>query len=961
MNIPGGAVICSGNITKTGGGVANLNITNGTLSASGTVGTLVAPLSSLIVVSNATLTLAASISTTNVVVGTLNALTGASNTVSISALPVIPTFPAQITLIKYTTPSGDLSTFVLGSLPAANPSFQGYISNNVTASSIDLVILTGPAPPPAAKPVVWDGEVSGDWDTTTTNWVNSGVLTNYNNLTLANTGDPVTFNDSLLGTTNVNLTQTLSPVSITVNNSSSNYLFTGIGKLSGATGIAKQGFGSLVIANSGVNDYTGGLNISAGTVQFGNGTTVGNLPTSGTFVDNGSLVINHSDSFTFSPAITGSGSLSQIGSSTLTLSGASSYSGGLTVSKGAVRDNSVSGAGTGVVTVNNGGTFVIGAAITNSMTLSNGILGTTSAGFTMNTNKELIASANSTNIIYCADPQSPVTSFQFLVDGNLRGSGTILVINAPTNNPDGGQGVRFRNTNAVSDFSGTIIYTNNNKGELLTLTTDGGTYSPIGTGKIVLYGGAYDGANATTCPAIGGYSELNLRNNGPGSIIIGNDVAVLGTGAAVINALAGINGITLGNLKIGAGQELIGYKASTTPAVTNTVIFPTVTLNGTATFSPHSASFGATSQFGTFFSLGPITETVGGSGITKGGLGFMTLTGVNNYSGNTTITNGTLFLSGSASIANSPNIVVGSGATLDVTNLSSAFVLGSSQTLSNLSSTAAISGNADASLGTVSLRYASGTPSFTVLNGALTLASGTTAKVNNTGAALVKGNYRLISAGTAGSVAGTAPSSVTVGGNGTAGAVTPSLQITGNELFLVVPNSAPAVARIVTNSTSTGITWKIAISNLMTAAGWSDVDNDALTLTVVGPTSNLGNSVTKDTSFVYYNAPVTAEDFFTYTISDGSATANGTVYLEAAAAPPSPANASLIVTGGNGVPTITFAGIPGRTNVVQASTNLINWTNISTNVAGPNGLWQVTDPAATNFVNRFYRSYQPYP
>jgi autotransporter-associated beta strand protein len=773
----------------------------------------------------------------------------------------------------------------------------------------------------------------------------------------------VTFDDTAI-TTAVNLTTALLPSAFT-NNTAATYTFGGVGKISGTTSLVKQGGGTLILTNAGLNDFSGGVILSAGTVQVGNGTTLGSLPASGAVLDNGSLSFNHSDAVAFAGAISGSGAVTQNGSGTLTLSGSSSFSGGLAINAGAVRANAVTAPGTGLVTVNSGATFVTGAAHTNSITLNNAIIGTSlSGGFTMSTNMELTIAANSTNLIYSSDPQNNVSSFQFLVDANLRGSGAIVCINAPTNSPDSGQGVRFRNTNAVSDFSGTIIYTNGTKGELLTLTPAGGAYSPIGAGKLILYCGAYDGGNVTTGPANGtGYCELNLRNNGPGSVIIGNDVSLLGSGAAVLNALAGTGGITMGNLKIGAGQELIGYKAAST--ATNTLIFTSATLTGgNATFSPHSTTFGIASQAGTDFSLGGIGEQTAGSGIIKGGLGNLTLTGVNTYSGDTIVGNGVLLLSGSASIANSPHIVVAGGAKLDVSALASTFALGAAQTLSNSSSTAVISGNADASLGIVSVTYSTNAPSFTITNGALTLAAGTTFQIKNTGPALTGGSYKIISAantGNAGSVVGTAPTSVAVGGSGIATAVTPSLQISGNELFLVVPNTPPVVARIVTNSTSAGLTWKIAISDLATSAGWSDADNNTLTLNSVGPTSNLGNSVTADTSFIYYNVPVTAEDFFTYTITDGSATANGTVYLETVTPPPAPATASQIVKDGNGVPTITFAGIPGRTNVVEASTNLTLWTAISTNVAGTDGLWQVTDPDATNFVNRFYRSYQPYP
>ncbi len=936
LNIIGGAVICAGPITKAAAaGTGNIGITNGSLTAAGTVGTTVIPINSL-VVSNASLTLAGNVSVTNVEVSTLNAIAGANNTINISSLSGVSGYPIEVPLIKYTTGSGDLTTFVLGSLPAANPPFVGVIVNDTADSRIDVLITSGPTPPPPTKTVVWDGEVSGAWDTTTTNWTTGGVLTNYNAVTASGLGDNAIFDDTLLGTTNVNLTAALTPNTLTVN-SATNYYFTGSGKITGSIGLTKNGTGTLTFANSTANDFSGPIALNAGTLAYDQGVDA-----------------------TAANVISGAGAIVKNHANTLTLSGASSFSGGLTVNAGAVRANALNAAGTAPITVNSGGTFVVGAALTNSITLSNAVIGTSlTGGFTMATNSGLTIAANSTNVIYSADPQSPVTSFQFLVDADLHGNGTILCINAVTNSPDSGQGIRFRNTNAISDFSGTIIYTNGNKGELLMLTPVGATFSPIGTGKLVLYGGTYNGGNTTLAPADGtAYCELNLRNNGPGSIILGNNVTVAGSGAVILNALAGSGGITMGNLTIGAGQELIGYKATGTPVVTNVAIFPTVTLTGgNATFSPHSPTFGATTQFGTDFSLGNISEQTAGSGITMAGLGILTLTGANTYSGATTVSNGVLYLSGSASIASSPNIAVAGGARLDVTGLSSTFTLGAAQTLSNITSTAVIGGNANATSGTLSLTYAASTPSFNVANGTLTLGASTTFKVNNTGAALAKGSYKVIS----GSVAGTAPSSVTVGGNGIATPATPSLQINGGELFLVVPNSAPVIARIVTNSTSAGITWKIAVSSLSAAAGWSDPDNDTITLSSVGPTSNLGISVTTDGTNIFYNAPATAEDFFTYTITDGSLTANGTVYLEAAQSAPAPATANQIVKDVNGVPTITFAGIPGRTNVVEASPDLVHWTPISTNVAGGNGLWQVIDPGATNFPSRFYRSYQPYP
>jgi hypothetical protein len=60
---------------------------------------------------------------------------------------------------------------------------------------------------------------------------------------------------------------------------------------------------------------------------------------------------------------------------------------------------------------------------------------------------------------------------------------------------------------------------------------------------------------------------------------------------------------------------------------------------------------------------------------------------------------------------------------------------------------------------------------------------------------------------------------------------------------------------------------------------------------------------------------------------------------------------------GNGTITVTFAGTPGVQYVVQATASLspASWVDISTNTAGPDGLWTITD-SITNHPQRFYRS-----
>jgi hypothetical protein len=54
---------------------------------------------------------------------------------------------------------------------------------------------------------------------------------------------------------------------------------------------------------------------------------------------------------------------------------------------------------------------------------------------------------------------------------------------------------------------------------------------------------------------------------------------------------------------------------------------------------------------------------------------------------------------------------------------------------------------------------------------------------------------------------------------------------------------------------------------------------------------------------------------------------------------------------------LNFLGVPGSNYVLQASSNLLNWTPISTNTAMTNA-FILFDPAATNYPQRFYRVQQ---
>ena len=75
--------------------------------------------------------------------------------------------------------------------------------------------------------------------------------------------------------------------------------------------------------------------ISAGTLQIGNGGTTGSI--GGDIANNGALIFNRSDALTYGGVISGTGSMAKLGAGTLTLTGDNTFTGGTTISDGALQ------------------------------------------------------------------------------------------------------------------------------------------------------------------------------------------------------------------------------------------------------------------------------------------------------------------------------------------------------------------------------------------------------------------------------------------------------------------------------------------------------------------------------------------------------------------------------------------------------------------------------------------------
>jgi hypothetical protein len=145
---------------------------------------------------------------------------------------------------------------------------------------------------------------------------------------------------------------------------------------------------------------------------------------------------------------------------------------------------------------------------------------------------------------------------------------------------------------------------------------------------------------------------------------------------------------------------------------------------------------------------------------------------------------------------------------------------------------------------------------------------------------------------------------------------------------------------------------RIEISTLL--ANDSAGNTSPLTLLNVSPTSSAGATVTLADPFVIYepNSEDILHDTFTYTISNGEATARATVTISVVSL-----KLGIAQLGQNGQLTFTFSGIPTRRYQLQFSTNLtppILWLNAGDAISAPiTGSFNISDSPGSSVV--FYR------
>lgn len=637
LNVSGGTVTTSTGVVA-GTGTSTINVSGGVLNATNvgvTIGNQISPITSLNV-TNSMLTLAAQKGAPAVFATSLST-DGAPNTVNVTAVPLITALPAQFPVIGYASSAGNLSSFVLGTLPA---NYTGFISNNVANSSIDLVITVGPVVPV----YIWTGAHDANWNISSTDWKTNGVATTFPQGALL-----VQFDDSLVGSSSVNLTTALTVANnLFVSNSATNYIFSGTGSLTGNMSLSKAGSGSLTLAESGGDNFIGGIEVSggtllldnsngaiggntsiaAGTLQVGNNDAKGLLPT-GNVALSGTLIFDRVDNVTYSNAISGDGVLAQVGSNILSLAGNSTFSGSAVVAAGTLQVGSANGLGlVGSITITNGGTLdvndqpLFGNGNSNLVVMVSGT-GIGGGGAIVN---------NSTN-------QTKVLHLVTLTgDATFGGTGSWDIRNSSA-----------KGSPADAQLNGAFNLT---KVGTNTVTIQSVTVDP-GLENITVQAGTLD------------FNALTTSLGDPTATITVDTNATL-----TLDTLANV--VTKNVLlNIGATLKGVGTNASGGPV---TFSGP-VSLAGPASLTANSGAF--------LLLTAPVS---GAGGMTKNGAGVVFLGASNSYSGGTIVSGGVLALTNynsvDSSITGSSNINVTSGATVDVTGRSDGtLTLSSGQTL----------------------------------------------------------------------------------------------------------------------------------------------------------------------------------------------------------------------------------------------------------------------------------------
>lgn len=454
---------------------------------------------------------------------------------------------------------------------------------------------------------------------------------------------------------------------------------TGVAGSGGSWSLVKNGAGTTVL--TGANAYSGGTTVNAGILQGNAAGLQGNI------INNASVIFDQTGSGTYAGNMSGTGSLTKIGTGDVSLKGTNTYSGGTTVTGGALLVASAASLGPGSITLNNGSIGLVRDA--SAQTINRAITITNNGGFSgvspnaptwsgvISGNGTLVKSGQYNVILSGANTYSGGTTvtggvLRVDTDANLGAGGTGITLN-------GGSIGTTKDTPAATSFGRTITLAGNGgidvalhpvawsgniggtgqfiksgDGELE--LTGANTYlggTEVDRGTLRLSSDDKLGAAGTSINLNGGSLRASETFTSARAVVMNRDGGAILVDVNKVFTLSGIVSSTSGwiggpgNLtKVGDGTLVLtgantyegniyvngGTVQGNTTSLRNNIFFD---LN-TGNLSARSVTFDqaiAGSFAGNISGLGSLAKT---------GAGTLILTGANNYSGGTTVSAGTL-------------------------------------------------------------------------------------------------------------------------------------------------------------------------------------------------------------------------------------------------------------------------------------------------------------------------------
>jgi autotransporter-associated beta strand protein len=457
----------------------------------------------------------------------------------------------------------------------------------------------------AGKNLTWNPG-STTWNNSNINWLDGATPSNFSS------NDTVNFTDVGVGVVNVDAGG-VTPGDVNVSNTAGTYTFTG-GAIGGSGKLTKTNGGSLTLQNA--NTFTGGvalnggvttisadsgLGASSGNVSMGGGTLMlaGNVDSTRNVSLTAGTIDTNGNSGTFAN-FTGSGNLTKRGAGTLTASGNYAVTGFTRVLGGTLKLAQTSG--TGTLQASEDADFVGDLVIANAMRLN-------------------------------------------IQGGHISGGGNVLVQSTGATISNSGNG------NTIVIDNNILLNSNNVAGPFV--TTFGGT-----GGNDVTMNGVISGnsdLNLTSGAAGGGSGTIvfNNHNTYTGSTLINNGTSAAGAGVikigidnalptgtnVVVNTIGPVAFAGPGIMDLNGHTQTIASLVNGTGAGTSTFVIQ----NNAATPGTLVVS-GSVTPSGSY--SGRLADGTGPLQLVKSGSNTLSLSGSNTYTGGTTISGGTLSMTG---------------------------------------------------------------------------------------------------------------------------------------------------------------------------------------------------------------------------------------------------------------------------------------------------------------------------